>query len=98
MGPWVVTPHELADRDDLGLGCSVDGEVLQDARTSDLVFGVPRLVAELSTVAPLLPGDIIFTGTPAGVGVSRQPARFLRPGQVLEAWVEGIGTIRNRCR
>jgi len=97
MGPWVVTPDELADPDDLALGCSVDGEVVQDARTSDLIFGVPQLVAELSAVLPLLPGDVVFTGTPAGVGVARQPARFLRAGQVLETWIEGIGTIRNRC-
>jgi len=97
MGPWVVSPHELADPDDLALGCSVDGETVQDGRTSDLVFGVPRLVAELSAVLPLFPGDVIFTGTPAGVGVTRQPPLFLRSGQVLESWVEGIGTIRNRC-
>ena len=70
---------------------------MQDARTSDLIFGVPRLVAELSAVLPLLPGDAVFTGTPAGVGVARQPARFLAAGQTLESWVEGIGTIRNRC-
>ena len=61
------------------------------------IFSVPRLIAELSDVLPLLPGDVIFTGTPAGVGIARQPARFLRAGQVLESWVEGIGTIRNRC-
>ncbi len=97
IGPWVVTPDELADRDDLALGCTLDGEVVQDGRTSDLVFSVPRLVAELSAVVPLLPGDLIFTGTPAGVGFTRQPPRFLQPGQVLESRIEGIGTIRNRC-
>jgi 2,4-didehydro-3-deoxy-L-rhamnonate hydrolase len=97
MGPWVVTLDEVPDPDDLALGCSVDGEKVQDARTSDLIFGVPRLVAELSAVLPLLPGDVVFTGTPAGVGVARQPARFLAPGQTLESWVEGVGTIRNRC-
>ncbi len=97
MGPWVVTLDEVADPDDLGLGCSVDGETVQDARTSDLIFSVPRLVAELSSVLPLLPGDVIFTGTPAGVGMARQPPRALAPGQVLESWIEGIGTIRNRC-
>ena len=97
LGPWVVTPDELPDPDDLALGCSVDGEKVQDARTNDLIFGVPRLVAELSAVLPLLPGDIIFTGTPAGVGVTRQPPRFLQPGHLLESWVDGIGTIRNRC-
>jgi 2,4-diketo-3-deoxy-L-fuconate hydrolase len=98
LGPWVVSIDELADPDDLALGCSIDGETVQDARTSDLIFGIPRLVAELSAVLPLFPGDIIFTGTPAGVGATRQPARFLRPGEVVESWVEGIGTIRNRCR
>jgi 2-keto-4-pentenoate hydratase/2-oxohepta-3-ene-1,7-dioic acid hydratase in catechol pathway len=98
VGPWVVTLDELANPDDLGLGCAVDGETVQDARTSDLIFSVPRLVAELSAVLPLLPGDIIFTGTPAGVGASRKPPRFLRPGETVESWIEGIGTIRNRCR
>jgi 2-keto-4-pentenoate hydratase/2-oxohepta-3-ene-1,7-dioic acid hydratase in catechol pathway len=94
-GPWLVTPDEVADRDDLALGCSLDGETVQADRTSGLVFPVARLVAELSAVVPLLPGDLIFTGTPAGVGVTRQPARFLRAGEVLETWIEGIGTIRN---
>lgn len=97
MGPCVVTPDELADPDDLALGCSVSGEKVQDARTSDLVFPIPRLIADLSAVLPLLPGDVIFTGTPAGIGATREPPRFLRPGDVVESWVEGIGTIRNRC-
>ena len=96
IGPWVVTPDELGDPDDLALGCSVDGEVVQEGRTSDLVFSVPRLVAELSAVVPLLPGDVIFTGTPAGVGMGRTPPRFLQPGNVVESWIEGIGSIRNR--
>jgi 2-keto-4-pentenoate hydratase/2-oxohepta-3-ene-1,7-dioic acid hydratase in catechol pathway len=97
MGPWVVTLDEVPNPDDLALGCSVDGESVQDARTSDLIFGVPQLIAELSAVLPLLPGDVIFTGTPAGVGATRQPPRFLQRGEILETWIEGIGTIRNRC-
>jgi 2,4-didehydro-3-deoxy-L-rhamnonate hydrolase len=96
VGPWVVTPDELDNPNDLALGCSVDGEKLQDARTSDLIFSVPRLVAELSAVLPLLTGDVVFTGTPGGVGVARKPPRFLQPGNTLETWIEGIGTIRNR--
>ena len=96
MGPWLVTPDDVGDPDDLALGCAIDGEKMQDARTSDLIFSVPRLVAELSAVVSLLPGDVIFTGTPSGVGGMRQPPRFLQPGQVLESWIEGIGTIRNR--
>ncbi len=97
MGPWLVTLDEVPDPGDLALGCAVDGETVQDARTSDLIFSVPRLITELSAVLPLLPGDVLFTGTPAGIGATRQPPRFLRPGQLLETWIEGIGTIRNRC-
>ena len=96
LGPWVVTPDELNNPDDLALGCSVNGEKMQDARTTDLVFNVPQLVVELSAILPLLPGDLIFTGTPAGVGIVRQPPRFLKVGDTLETWVEGVGTIRNR--
>jgi 2-keto-4-pentenoate hydratase/2-oxohepta-3-ene-1,7-dioic acid hydratase in catechol pathway len=95
-GPWLVTPDELADPDDLALGCAIDGETVQEDRTSGLVFTIPRLIAEISAVLPMLPGDLIFTGTPAGVGITRQPPRFLRDGEVVESWVEGIGTIRNR--
>jgi 2-keto-4-pentenoate hydratase/2-oxohepta-3-ene-1,7-dioic acid hydratase in catechol pathway len=97
IGPWIVTLDEIPNPDDLALGCSIDGDSVQDARTSDLIFSVPRLIAELSAVLPLLPGDVNFTGTPAGVGIARQPARFLAPGQTLESWIEGVGTIRNRC-
>jgi 2-keto-4-pentenoate hydratase/2-oxohepta-3-ene-1,7-dioic acid hydratase in catechol pathway len=97
MGPWVVTFDEVPNPDDLALGCSVDGEKVQDARTSDLIFTVPQLVVELSAVLPLLPGDVIFTGTPGGVGIAARPPRFLKAGNVLESWIEGIGTIRNRC-
>jgi 2,4-didehydro-3-deoxy-L-rhamnonate hydrolase len=96
MGPWLVTPDELDDPDDLGLGCSVDGETVQESRTSLLVFSVSRLVAELSRVVALCPGDVIFTGTPAGTGMGRTPPRFLRPGEVLDSWIEGIGSMRTR--
>jgi 2-keto-4-pentenoate hydratase/2-oxohepta-3-ene-1,7-dioic acid hydratase in catechol pathway len=95
IGPWVVTPDELIKPDDLALGCSVNGEKMQDARTTDLIFDVPQLITELSAVVPLLPGDVIFTGTPAGIGVVRKPPRFLQPGDTLQSWIEGIGTIRN---
>lgn len=98
MGPWVVSPDEVPDPDDLALGCTVDGEIVQDARTSDLVFDIAQLIAELSAVLPLLPGDVIFTGTPSGIGAARTPPRFLRSGELLESWIEGIGTLRNRCR
>lgn len=96
VGPWLVTVDEVPNPDDLAVGCSLNGEKVQDARTSDLIFSVPRLIAELSGVLPLLPGDMIFTGTPAGIGAVRQPPRFIQPGDVLETWVEGVGRIRNR--
>jgi 2-keto-4-pentenoate hydratase/2-oxohepta-3-ene-1,7-dioic acid hydratase in catechol pathway len=95
LGPVVVTPDEVPDRDDLELGCLVDGEQLQKSRTSDMVFSVAELVAWLSAITPLLPGDIIFTGTPSGVGMGRKPQRFLKPGQELVTYIEGIGTIRH---
>lgn len=98
VGPWVVTPDEVADPDDLGLGCSINGAVMQDGRTDDLIFPVPELVARLSAILPLLPGDLIFTGTPSGVGGARKPPVFLRDGDVLTTWVEGIGSITSRCR
>jgi len=97
MGPWIVTPDEFENPDDLALGCSVDGEVVQDARSSDLIFNIPTLIAELSSVLTLYPGDVIFTGTPSGVGMACTPPRALAPGNVLETWIEGIGTMRNAC-
>jgi 2-keto-4-pentenoate hydratase/2-oxohepta-3-ene-1,7-dioic acid hydratase in catechol pathway len=68
---------------------------LQDGNTSDLIFSVPSLIESLSSVLPLLPGDIIFTGTPAGVGMGRDPRMFLQPGQVLTSTIEGVGQLRN---
>lgn len=93
-GPWLVTPDELPSRDDLSLGCKVDGETVQDGRTRDLIFPVAQLVAELSKVITLYPGDLIFTGTPDGVGMGRNPQRFLEVGQTLTTWIEGIGEMR----
>jgi 2-keto-4-pentenoate hydratase/2-oxohepta-3-ene-1,7-dioic acid hydratase in catechol pathway len=93
IGPWVITPDELDSPDDLALGCTVNGEEVQKSRTSDLVFGVDALVHHLSSITPLLPGDLIFTGTPSGVGGTRTPPRFLAPGDELVSTIEGIGTI-----
>ncbi|WP_029117909.1 fumarylacetoacetate hydrolase family protein [Mycobacterium sp. URHB0044] len=95
LGPCLVTPDELTDRDDLEVGCALDGEQMQKGRTGDLIFSVPALIERLSAVVPLSPGDLIFTGTPSGVGVARDPRRFISPGQELITWVEGIGQIRN---
>ena len=96
IGPWLVTPEEFADPDDLEIGCLVNGESVQKARTSDMIFSVPELVARLSAIVTLLPGDLIFTGTPSGVGVGRTPQRFLKDGDVLETWCGGIGRMRHR--
>lgn len=92
-GPFLVTVDDLDDPDDLRLGCSIDGEVVQDSRTGDLLFPVPELISKLSHTVTLLPGDLIFTGTPAGVGVGREPKRFLQPGEVLRSWITGIGEL-----
>ncbi len=96
LGPVLVTPEELADRDDIEVGCEVNGESMQKGRTSDLIFSVPALVAKLSAIVELLPGDVIFTGTPEGVGMGRDPQRFLRPGDELRTWASGIGEMRHR--
>ena len=93
MGPWLVTPEEFANPDDLELGCSIDGEEVQKGRTGDLIFPVPALISKLSAVLPLLPGDVIFTGTPAGVGLGRTPQRFLADGEELISYIEGIGEL-----
>lgn len=95
-GPWLVTPDELTDRDDLELGCSVNGEQMQKGRTSDLVFSVSALISRLSHKLPLLPGDVLFTGTPAGVGLGRTPQRFLEAGDELVSYVTGVGELRQR--
>jgi 2-keto-4-pentenoate hydratase/2-oxohepta-3-ene-1,7-dioic acid hydratase in catechol pathway len=96
IGPWLVTPDEFDNPDDLELRCAVNGEQVQHARTNDLIFSVPALVARISAVLPLLPGDVIYTGTPPGVGLGRTPARFLAPGDELISTIEGIGELRQR--
>lgn len=102
MGPWLVTLDELAagglDRDDLSLGCSIDGDVVQDGRTSKLIFSIPRTIAKLSEVLTLRPGDVIFTGTPDGVGLGMAPPRFLKSGETLRTWVEGLGEMEHTFR
>jgi 2-keto-4-pentenoate hydratase/2-oxohepta-3-ene-1,7-dioic acid hydratase in catechol pathway len=93
-GPVAVTLDEFADPDDLAIGCTLGGEVMQSAGTKEMIFPIDELVARISAVCPLWPGDLIFTGTPGGVGNRRQPPRYLAPGEVLVSRVEGIGEIR----
>ena len=96
IGPWLVTLDEFDDPNDLELGCAIDGETVQLARTSGLIFSVPALVSKLSATLPLLPGDVIFTGTPSGVGLGRTPPRWLQPGEELVTHIDGIGELRHR--
>lgn len=93
-GPWLVTPDELSDRDSLALQCTLDGQIVQEGNTKDLLFGVARLISDLSGIIALHPGDLIFTGTPEGVGLGRTPPLYIRPGQELVSTIEGIGELR----
>ena len=94
QGPWLVTPDELPDRDDLAITCTLDDEVVQSGRTSQMIFDVPALVESLPRILTLSPGDVIYSGTPSGVGFTREPPKLLQPGQVLVSTIEGIGEIR----
>jgi 2-keto-4-pentenoate hydratase/2-oxohepta-3-ene-1,7-dioic acid hydratase in catechol pathway len=94
IGPVLVTVDEFENPNDLEIRCAINGETMQQGRTSDLIFSVPNLIARLSAVCALLPGDIIFTGTPSGVGVSRKPPRFLTPDDVLISSITNIGELR----
>jgi 2-keto-4-pentenoate hydratase/2-oxohepta-3-ene-1,7-dioic acid hydratase in catechol pathway len=95
MGPAIVTADEIADPHNLAIGLSINGEVLQNSRTNQLVFGIPALIEYLSSIAPLLPGDIVSTGTPSGVGMGRKPPRWLKPGDSVTVTVEGLGSLTN---
>ncbi len=97
LGPALVSLDEVRDPNDLALTCDVGGERMQDARTSGMIFGVPALIAFLSSLCTLEPGDLIFTGTPSGVGSTRTPRRYLAAGEEIVSTIEGLGTLRNRC-
>jgi 2-keto-4-pentenoate hydratase/2-oxohepta-3-ene-1,7-dioic acid hydratase in catechol pathway len=98
IGPWIVTPEELGDPQSLELRLLRNGVEKQHSNTSKMIFSVPRLIAELSKGMTLLPGDVIATGTPEGVGFARNPPEFLADGDVLEVEIERIGTLRNAVR
>lgn len=95
LGPCLVTPDELPDPNALRIQTRLNGETVQDSHTGDMVFDVPDIVAFLSGSATLLPGTVILTGTPFGVGMSRQPPRWLRPGDEVTVEIEGIGALTN---
>ena len=95
LGPELVTADELTDPQNLHMTCALDGRVMQDANTSDMIFPVAELISFLSTGTTLLPGTVILTGTPSGVGFTRKPPVFLMPGNTVDMTVEGIGTLSN---
>ena len=98
LGPWIVTADELADARGLRLTLRVNGVTKQDASTDELLFPVPEIVASASAGRTLLPGDVILTGTPAGVGFTRTPPEYLKDGDVVEAEIDRIGVLRNQIR
>ena len=95
MGPWIVTRDEIADPHALDISLEIDGEILQQSNTRELVFGVPALIEYISSVVTLEAGDIVATGTPAGVGFARKPPRYLRAGDEVLIRIQGIGELRN---
>ena len=97
IGPAVVTIDELDNPWDLRLTCERNGVMVQDARTTQFINDIPRLITYLSSICELRPGDIIFTGTPSGVGFGMDPPQFLAPGDVIVSAIEGLGEITNRC-
>nr|WP_306813142.1 fumarylacetoacetate hydrolase family protein [Paenibacillus soyae] len=95
LGPWIVTADELPEPGRLEISLRLNGETMQQSSTKELIFDIPYLVSFLSNTMTLKPGDVISTGTPPGVGMGRRPQVWLKPGDVVEASVEGIGTLRN---
>ena len=96
-GPWLVTLDEFDDPADLAISDHLGDTTLQDARTSSMIFDIPFLIEYISNILPMYPGDLIFTGTPAGVGYARTPPIFLKPGDELVSEIEGIGRLVTRC-
>lgn len=97
FGPWLIDAAAVKNRDALSMHMTLNGEEMQRTVTDDLIFNVSDIISYLSEIVELLPGDVIFTGTPSGVGGSRKPARFLAPGDVIVSTIEGLGTTTNRC-
>jgi 2-keto-4-pentenoate hydratase/2-oxohepta-3-ene-1,7-dioic acid hydratase in catechol pathway len=98
MGPCIVTRDEIDHPHALDIELKLSGEVMQSSNTRDLIFRIPELIAYISAIVPLEPGDVISTGTPSGVGLGRSPQRWLRDGETMEITVQGIGLLRNRTR
>ncbi len=97
MGPAIVTADEIADPHNLNISLDINGETLQNSNTKELIFRIPELIAHLSSIMTLEPGDVISTGTPSGVGFSYTPPRWLTPGDVVTVHIEGVGSLSNPC-
>jgi 2,4-diketo-3-deoxy-L-fuconate hydrolase len=97
VGPFLATPDEIADVNDLRMWLKVNGETMQDGNTCNLIFNIPTLISYLSRFMTLLPGDLISTGTPAGVGLGMKPPRFVKPGDVIELGIAGLGEQRQEA-
>jgi 2-keto-4-pentenoate hydratase/2-oxohepta-3-ene-1,7-dioic acid hydratase in catechol pathway len=95
IGPAIVTADEIPDPHKLNIGLTIDGVVYQNSNTRELIFKIPELIEYLSSITPLLPGDIVSTGTPSGVGLGRTPKRWLQPGETVTVTVEGLGSLTN---
>jgi 2-keto-4-pentenoate hydratase/2-oxohepta-3-ene-1,7-dioic acid hydratase in catechol pathway len=95
MGPTIVTADEITDPHELDVQLTIDGEVLQHSNTRELIFKIPALIEYISSITPLLPGDIVSTGTPFGVGLGRNPKRWLKPGETVTVAIEGLGELTN---
>lgn len=95
FGPWMVTPEEIDPKRELKLETRLNGEVVQSSHSGYMIFSIPRLIAYASTIFTLVPGDVIVTGTPGGVGFSRKPSRYMKAGDVVEVEIEALGTLRN---
>jgi 2-keto-4-pentenoate hydratase/2-oxohepta-3-ene-1,7-dioic acid hydratase in catechol pathway len=95
IGPAIVTAGEIPNPDELSISLSIDGEVLQNSNTRELIFKIPQLIEHLSSITPLLPGDIVSTGTPSGVGLGRTPKRWLQPGETVTITIDGLGQLIN---
>ena len=96
-GPVLVTPDDIGNAQELRLTARVNNEIMQDGTTRDMIFSIPEIIENISEDITLVPGDIISTGTPAGVGIFRDPPVVLKPGDVVECEIEHIGRIRNKC-
>lgn len=97
IGPWITDAASLTTRANLEMTCRVSGEIMQHTQTDDMIFEIPEIISYLSTICELFSGDVIYTGTPSGVGAGRTPQRFLRSGDLIETTIQDLGTLTNKC-